>query len=314
MNCRRGLEGVNRMEGQKILVTGPAGHLTMPIVQELAANNEIWGLARFSNPADRQKLEVLGVRCVKKDIGCDRVDDLPDDFDYVFHAGAMVAMSSEEDMAYTFQVNVQGTSRLMERCRNVKTFVFCSTGGVYKHQTHPTKETDEYGAPIPAYSLSKIAAEQLVIYLSQLWNIPTIILRIGAVYGPEATGPLVRIERMVRGKEVWVNPTEPRQVSVMWVDDAVRLAIKAFDRGQVPPLITNFSGDDPVSIEDYCRYAAALLGVEPRFRYTEDTYPANRMDTTRMHEVLGRCEVGWREGFRRLIETKFPDALVRQPG
>src|SRR5262249_49319069 len=164
----------------------------------------------------------------------------------------MVAMSSEDDMAYTFEVNVQGTGRLMERCRHVETFVFCSTGGVYKQQTHPTKETDDYGAPIPAYSLSQVAAEQLVIFLSRLWGVPTIILRIGAVYGPDATGPLVRIQRMLRGKEVWINPTEPREASVMWVDDAVRLAIRAFGRGQVPPVITNFTGDDPVSIEDYC--------------------------------------------------------------
>jgi nucleoside-diphosphate-sugar epimerase len=308
------------VEGKKILVTGPAGHLTTPIVRELAPRNDVWGLARFSNPADHEKLAALGVTCVKKDIARDPLDDLPDDFDYVFHAGAMVAMSSEDDMAYTFEVNVQGTGRLMERCRRVETFVFCSTGGVYQHQTHPTKETDEYGAPIPAYSLSKVAAEQLVIFLSQLWNVPTIILRIGAVYGPDATGPLVRIQRMVRGKDVWINPTEPRQASVMWVDDAVRLVIKAFGCGQVPPVITNFTGDDPVSIEEYCRFAGELLGIEPRFRYTDETYPANQMDTTRMHEVLGRCEVGWQEGFRRLIAAKFPDAIkspgvaIRQPG
>jgi nucleoside-diphosphate-sugar epimerase len=117
---------------------------------------------------------------------------------------------------------------------------------------------------------------------------------------------------MVRGKEIWVNPTEPRQASVMWVDDAVRLAIKAFSCGQVPPVITNFSGDDPVSIEDYCRYAGELLGIEPKFRYTDETYPANQMDTTQMHEVLGWCEVGWKEGFRRLIAARFPDARLNR--
>jgi UDP-glucuronate 4-epimerase len=299
------------VEGKKILVTGPAGHLTTPIVRELAKANDVWGLARFSDPASRSKLEALGVTCVKKDIARDPLDDLPEDFDYVFHAGAMVAMSSEDDMAYTFEVNVQGTGRLLERCRNVKTFVFCSTGGVYQHQTYPVRETDHYGAPIPAYGMSKIAAEQLVMFLSRLWEIPTVILRIGAVYGPDATGPLVRIQRMMRGKEVWVNPTEPREASVMWVDDAVRLAIKAFECGAVPPVVTNFSGDDPVSIENYCRFAGQLLGVEPKFRYTDGTYPANTMDTTHMHEVLGRCEVGWQEGFRRLIEAKYPDAVLR---
>lgn len=298
------------MQGRKILVTGPAGHLTLPIVRALAPDNDVWGLARFSNPADREVLEQLGVTCVAKDLACDPLDDLPTDFDLVFHAGAMVAMASEDDMAYTFEVNVTGTGNLLRHCRDVSAFVFCSTGGVYAHQTRPVVETDPYGAPIPAYSMSKIAAEQLVQYLASMWSVPTIILRIGAVYGPDATGPLVRIERMLRGKQVWVNPTEPREVSVMWVDDAVKLAIASFDAATVPPTVVNFAGDDPVSIEGYCRYAGELLGVEPEFRYTDETYPANRLDTTRMHEVLGRCDVGWREGFRMLLEARYADRMV----
>lgn len=301
------------MRDKKILVTGPAGHLTIPIVRRLAPDNDVWGLARFSNPEQRTMLEGLGVTCVRKDLAVDSLDDLPTDFDMVFHAGAMVAMDSERDMAYTFAVNVQGTGKLLEHCRGVSTFVFCSTGGVYARQEHPVRETDDYGAPIPAYSLSKIAAEQLVTYLATKHEIPTIILRIGAVYGPDATGPMVRINRMLRGKEVWVNPAEPRRGSVMWVDDAVELAIRALECGQVPPIVTNFCGDDPVSIDEYCTYAAELLGIEARFKWTDETYPSNQMDTTRMHEVLGHPKVGWREGFRRLLEAQFPDRVLREP-
>jgi len=295
------------VSGEKILVTGPAGHLARPIVRQLAQSNEVWGLARFGRPEARAELKAMGVVCVAKDIARDSLDGLPTDFDRVLHAGAMVAMSSEEDMAYTFKVNVEGTGKLLEHCRSAKTFVFCSTGGVYAHQEHPVREDDPYGAPIPAYSLSKISAEQLVLFLAPRLGVPTIILRIGAVYGPEASGPMVRIRRMLRGKAVWVNPAEPRRGSVMWVDDAVRLAIVALEKGAVPPVTVNFAGDDPVSIEEYCAFAGALLGVEPEFKYTDGTYPANQMDTTRMHEVLGACEVGWQEGFRRLIQASFPD-------
>lgn len=295
------------MRDAKILVTGPAGHLTIPIVRELVKDNDVWGLARFSRDEDKAMLEDLGVTCIRKDLAADDLGDLPTDFDAVFHAGAMVAMDSERDMAHTFQVNVQGTGRLLEHCRNVKTFVFCSTGGVYAPQSHPKRETDDYGVLIPAYSLSKIAAEQLVTYLATKHEIPTIILRIGAVYGPDASGPMVRIDRMLRGKEVWVNPTEPRQASVMWVDDAVRLGIKALESGQVPPVVTNFCGDDPVSIDEYVSYAGKLLGIEPTFKWTDDTYPSGQMDTSRMHEILGYPQVGWREGFRKLLEANFPD-------
>jgi len=35
------------------------------------------------------------------------------------------------------------------------------------------------------------------------------------------------------------------------------------------------------------------------------------MDTTLMHEVLGSCEVSWKDGFRRLIEARYPDLVKR---
>ena len=105
------------IQGEKILVTGPAGHLTGPIVRHLVQDNEVWGLARFTDPESRARLEGMGVTCVAKDLATDGLDDLPTDFDRVFHAGAMVAMASEDDMAYTFKVNVEGTGRLLEHCR-----------------------------------------------------------------------------------------------------------------------------------------------------------------------------------------------------
>jgi hypothetical protein len=29
-----------------------------------------------------------------------------------------------------------------------------------------------------------------------------------------------------------------------------------------------------------------------------------------MHAVLGRCEVPWRDGFRRMLEARCPERLV----
>lgn len=301
------------LSGRKILVTGPTGNLTFPIVRALAKNNEVYGLARFSKPEDRQRLEALGVKCIKKDLATDPLDDLPPDLEYVFHAGAMVAMGSEKDMAYTFEVNAQGTGRLMYQCRRVKTFVHCSTGSVYKHQGHkPIKETDPFGVNIAAYSLSKIAAESVVKFASSTWNIPTITLRIGTFFGPDGGGPSVRFDRMVRGKEIWVHPDKPNDFGLIWEDDAVELAIKAMTLGQAPPLVTNFGGNEPVSIEDYCAYAGKLLGIEPKFKYTEEAYPGHFMDPTFMHQVLGRCKTPWKVGIRRILEKRYPHIPLRE--
>ena len=45
------------MRGSKILITGPTGQIATPIARALAAENEVWGIARFTNPAAREGLE-----------------------------------------------------------------------------------------------------------------------------------------------------------------------------------------------------------------------------------------------------------------
>ena len=51
------------MRGTKILITGPTGQVASPIAQALAADNEVWGIARFTNAAARETLEKSGVHC-----------------------------------------------------------------------------------------------------------------------------------------------------------------------------------------------------------------------------------------------------------
>ncbi len=295
----------------KILVTGVTGNLGRPVATALATRNEVWGIARFSDPTARSPLVSAGIRCVTMDLGTDDVRDLPDDFQYVFHAASLIPMASEQHMARTFATNTQATGELFAQCREAATFVLCSTAGVYRHQPRSLIEEDEYGADVPAYAMSKIAAEQVVIFLSSLWQTPAVILRIGAVYGPGGGtgGATTPIDRMVRGKDVWVNPSQPRGVSLLWEADAVRLALRALEVGNVPPLVVNVAGDEQVSVEEYCTFAGNLLGIRPRFRYTEEAYPANPLDTTRMREVLGRCETSWREGMRMFLEHRYLDLL-----
>ena len=39
------------MRGHKILITGPSGQVAAPIARALAADNEVWGIARFTDAA-----------------------------------------------------------------------------------------------------------------------------------------------------------------------------------------------------------------------------------------------------------------------
>ena len=87
------------MRGSKILITGPTGQVASPIAQALAADNEVWGIARFTNAAAREALEKSGVRCETVDLAAGEFDALPSDFDYVLNLAVAKSGNWEKDLA-----------------------------------------------------------------------------------------------------------------------------------------------------------------------------------------------------------------------
>src|ERR1700722_4537889 len=59
--CTQRRQTVATLTGQKILITGPTGRGAGPVPRALAVDNEVWGLARFKDPATRTAVESDGV-------------------------------------------------------------------------------------------------------------------------------------------------------------------------------------------------------------------------------------------------------------
>ena len=49
------------LSGEKVLITGPGGRIAHGIAKTLAPDNEVWGIARFSDPTVREEVEALSV-------------------------------------------------------------------------------------------------------------------------------------------------------------------------------------------------------------------------------------------------------------
>jgi hypothetical protein len=69
----------------KILITGPTGQVALPLALALARENAVWGVARFSDPKARARLEQAGVRCVVADLGTGDLSGVPQDVDFVLN-------------------------------------------------------------------------------------------------------------------------------------------------------------------------------------------------------------------------------------
>ncbi len=299
------------MEGEKILVTGVTGQVGGPVARSLASDNDVWAAARFSDEGKRRDLEARGVTCVVSDFEKGDFAALPRDFDYVLH----FAVAKTPDFDSDLRANGEGVGLLMSHCREAKGFLHCSTTGVYEADGHSvfTEESplgDNHRVMMPTYSISKISAEVVARFAAREFGLPTIITRLNTPYGSNGGWPYYHLQMIKHGTPIPVHTDAPSQYTLLHQDDINRTVTGLVRAATVPARIVNWSGQDHVSIEEWCAYLGELIGVEPRFERTDRTLESVMTDNSKMRKLVGPAEVDWREGLRRMVEDRHPDWLV----
>lgn len=305
------------LSGEKILVTGPAGRIAFGLVRSLAPDNDVWGIARFSDPATREKVEALGVTTRRIDIADGAFGDLPTDFTYLLH---LAADFSPNDYDRALTVNAEATGLLLEHCRAAKAALVMSTLTVYKPHPdpwHAFREDDPLGdamaPPSAPYSVSKIAQEAVARYCARSLGLPVTIARMGAAYGDQGGLPVWHLQAVAAGEPVRTR-WDPMPYSPIHDDDIAAQLEPLLDAARVPATIVNWAGDEAVSVQQWSAYFGELLGVEAKV--VVEVIPGASVgsvgDHAKRRSITGPCRVGWREGFRRMVEQHHLDRVRRR--
>lgn len=301
------------MRDAKVLITGPTGQLAAPIAQALAVDNEVWGIARFTNQAARQALEIAGVRCVAVNLAAGDFSEVPTDFDYVLNLA--VAKSGNWDI--DLRANAESVGLLMAHCRNTKAFLHCSSTAVYdppddEPRTERAALGDNHKPMFPTYSISKIAAEVVARSTARILGVPTIIARLNLPYGDNGGWPYFHMEMMLAGMPIPVPPGGPARYNPIHEDDIVAAIPKLLAAASVPATTVNWAGAQTVSLQEWCAYLGSLIGREPVFEESAQALRGVPIDVTKMREIVGSTRVDWRDGMRRMA-AKFHPELVSSP-
>lgn len=301
----------SNLSREKILLTGPTSQVGWPVAQALARDNEVYGLARLSDPADREKLSGIGVQPIAIDLGRDSLDAVPDDCTLVLN----FAVVKTGDFEYDIAANAEGAGRLLSRCRRAKAFLHCSSAGVYEPRKGPIAEDgalgDSHRTLLPTYSLAKIAAESVVRFAAREWNVPAIIARFSVPYGGNGGWPWYHLMMMQAGMPIPVRPDGPSIYNPIHEDDYISQIPGLLAIAEAPATTVNWGGA-PAALEDWCRYIGELTGLDPKFRETTSALAGIEVDLRRLHATVGPARTGWRDGVRRMIETRAPEALRSQ--
>ena len=302
------------LSGQKILVTGPAGNIGFALTKALARDNEVWGVARFSNKARRKALEDLGVITREADLYEGDFSALPKDFDYLVH----VAVAFERDYDRAFRSNGEGTGFLMQHCRDAKAALVMSTCTVYKPNPDPFyayKEEDALGDQmplVPTYSVAKISEEVVARYCARAFNLPTVIARMNAAYGPNGGLEASHADAIVAGKPVVTRHPDCAYTPIH-DDDIFEQLAPLLGAASVPATIVNWGGDEVVTVKEWTAYMSELLGLpaEIKIEPIPGASGGAVADATRRKAITGPAKVHWKDGFRRMLAEKFPDRVLK---
>jgi nucleoside-diphosphate-sugar epimerase len=300
------------MRGSKILITGASGQVAVPVALALAADNEVWGAARFTDQAARERLEKGGVRTHAVNMAAGDFTGLPTDFDYVLNLAVAKSGRWDKDLA----ANAESAGLLMAHCREATAFLHCSSGAVYdppddEPRTERTVHGDNHKPLLPTYSISKIAGEVVVATMARVLNLPATIARLNVPYGNNGGWPVFHLDMMLADMPIPVPPGGPAVYNPIHEDDIIAMIPKLLAAASVPVTTVNWGGDQFISIQQWCTYLGELVGKQPVFAETDQTLRGNPLDVTKMHELIGHTTVDWRDGMRAMAATFHPELVGR---
>ncbi|MEM9254985.1 MAG: NAD(P)-dependent oxidoreductase [Pseudomonadota bacterium] len=299
------------LQGRKLLITGPTGQVALPVVEAYAQKSEVYALARFRDPTDRDKIEAMGAKVIAADLAdASSLESVPEDIDYVLN----FAVVKSGDFDYDLAANGEGIGNLMLRCRRARAIVHFSSTAVYEYGGHePRREDsplgDNHRMMFPTYSISKIAAETVCRFVAHQHNIPTTIARLSVPYGDNGGWMYFHMLMMQQGIPIDLHPEKPNYYNPLHAQDYIEKIPLLLAAARPEVTTVNFGGSERVSIEEWCAYIGDLTGFEPVYRDNPEAFGSLCIDTDRMHELIGETQVDWREGVRRQLECLAPEVI-----
>lgn len=240
-----------------------------------------------------ERINVLGGKGFIGSAFCDRYRDeviVNERDDYSIHSREILYLISTihnynvyDDPYIDIETNLTTLIKVLENCKNKDvTFNFASSWFVYGDVQFPARE-DSYCDPRGFYSITKRAAEQLLISYCSTFGIRYRILRFANVLGKSDTKASAKknalqymIEKMKNGQEVVLYNDGEVYRDYIDVEDLVTAIRLVMSKGELDT-IYNIGSGHSISIKYALEYVASKIGY---------SLPFGTMNPTKFHGIV----------------------------
>ena len=268
-------------------VGGKMGPTLARMAKRAAASKRVIGVARFSEPGLRERLEAQGVQCISADLlSREALAALPEVPNIIFMAGRKFGSKGSEWL--TWAMNAHVPALVAERFRTSRLVVF-STACVYPFESVKGRGAREDVAPTPPageYANSCVARERMFEHFSNQYGTPGRLIRLSYAIDMRY-GVLHDLAKRIVAREA-IDLTMGH-ANIIWQGDANEWALRSLKACTDPTSALNVSGP-VVSIRAAASGLGKRLGVAPVFSGREAD-SAWLIDSSRAETLFGQLGV-----------------------
>lgn len=236
--------------------------------------------------------------------------------DVIVHlaANAGVQQSINNPLA-DMEINVGGTLNCLEAARieSVKRFVFASSGAAVGDASVPISE-ESVCSPVSPYGAGKLAGEAYCLSYGRVYELESVALRFGNVYGPGSLNKGSVIAKWIRlglkGEPIVIYGDGRQTRDFIYIDDLVAAIHAAgcvsISKGEIFQISSGYE-QSIGELAEKLRNQLELLGIEaPQLVYSERP----KGDADRVHVSIERARTSLRWSPVQSVESGLRQTIL----
>ena len=255
-----------------ILITGGNGFTGKKLVEELLQNNFVIVYSKNSSNLSFQNnknfiFEEGDIRNLKR---FNEVVSIHKP-SVIIHLAAITGISKCEDSTYdSFMTNVYGTFNVIQGCiKNNSHLIFLSSREVYGETHNQLSVENDEKKPNNVYGITKLEAENLILWANKKFNLNYTILRPSNIYGPggDKYGVQIIIQKLVQNKTITIMGGN-QKMNFIFIEDIISAIVKCISNKKAYGEIFNVASNDNLTINELIKFLEKLCNKKSLLQFT----------------------------------------------